>query len=72
MTIAAASYECIYLDVGINGSVNDGGVWNESEFPQVVENNQLSLPGGVQIIPFVFIGVDAFALKPCLMKPYPK
>ena len=30
------------------------------------------LPGGVQNIPFVLIGDDAFALKKHMMKPYPQ
>ena len=29
MTIAGPSYECLYADVGANGRVNDGGVWNK-------------------------------------------
>ena len=27
--IPAPNYDCIYLDVGTNGRINDAGVWNE-------------------------------------------
>ena len=78
MAIAGPSYECLYADVGANGRVNDGGVWNKCGFSNAIENNQLSLPtlrclpGGVQNIPFVLIGDDAFALKKHMMKSYPQ
>ena len=78
MAIAGTSYECFYADVGTNCRVNDGGVWNSCGFSNGIDNNQLSLPsarclpGGVQNIPFVLIGGDAFALKKYMMKPYPQ
>ena len=68
----------VYADVGANGRVNDGAVWNKCGFSNAIENNQLSLPtprclpGGIQNIPFVLIGDDAFALEKHMMKPYPQ
>ena len=31
MAIAGPSYECFYVDVGTNGRVNEGGVWDKCE-----------------------------------------
>ena len=28
MAVAGPDYECLYADVGTNGRVSDGGVWN--------------------------------------------
>ena len=28
MAVAGPNYECIYADVGTNGRISDGGVWN--------------------------------------------
>lgn len=37
MAKAGPNYECNYLDGRINGPVNDGGVWNQSELPHIVK-----------------------------------
>ena len=48
-----------------NSRVNDGVVWNKSDFPKALENQELSIPNprclpeGVQRTPFVLIGDDA-------------
>ena len=78
MVIAGPSYECLYADIGTNGTLNNGGVWNNCGFSNAIEIIELSLPSprslprGVQNIPFVLIGDDAFALKRNMMKPYPQ
>ena len=76
MAIYGSSYECLYADVGTNGRVNDGGVWNTCGFSKTLENQELSIPNlrylprGVQRILFVLIGDDEFVLKTHMMKPY--
>ena len=51
--ITGPSYECLYADLGTNGRVNDGGIWNKCGFSKARENQELSianprcLPGGV-------------------------
>ena len=53
IAITGPSYECLYVDVGINGRVNDGGVWNKCGFSNTLENQELfipiprCLPGGI-------------------------
>ena len=78
MAIAGPDYECIYADVGTNGHVSDGGIWNKSSFCKSIENGEINLPPqsclpfGVKEIPYVLVADDAFALKPTVMKPYPQ
>ena len=78
LAIAGPEYECLYADVGSNGRVNDSGVWNKSSLLQAIQNGSVKLPkddalpvNGV-IVPYVFVGDDAFALKKFMMKPYPQ
>ena len=77
MAVAGPDYECIYADVGTNGRISDGGVWNKCGLSKAIENNSLSLPKpkcllyGTKEVPHVFVGDDAFALKTYMMKPYP-
>ena len=65
-----------YADVGTNGRVNDGGVWNKCGISSATEDKTLAIPSpgtlplGQIDVPFVFLGDDAFALKSYMMKPY--
>ena len=78
MAVAGPDYECIYADVGTNGRVSDGGVWNKCGLSQAIDEGAISLPPpkclpfGVTEVPRVFGGDDAFALKKHMMKPYPQ
>ena len=44
MAIAGPDYECIYADVGTNGRISDGGLWNKCSLSQVIEDGSVSLP----------------------------
>ena len=76
MAVAGPDYECIYADVGTNGRISDGGVWNKCSLSQGIEDGSVSLPPrkylpyGVTKVLYVFVGDDAFALKKNMMKPY--
>ena len=78
MAIAGPDYECIYADIGTNGRVNDAGVWNKCSISTAIDDNTLSIPSprplpfGMEKMPFVFLGDDAFALKSYMMKPFPQ
>ena len=78
MAIAGPSYECLYADIETNGCTSDGGVWNKCGMSKAIEDGSLSLPPpkclpmGVAKVSYFFVGDDAFALKPYLMKPYPQ
>lgn len=78
MAVANANYEFIMVDVGVNGRISDGGVLNYTNFGQALANKTLGIPEPAQlpnsqkILPFVFVGDDAFGLTENLMKPYPE
>lgn len=71
-----AHYKINYLNVGCNGRISDGGVFNQCDLSRALSNNTLNLPTPRTLpksnimAPFVIVADDAFALKPYLMKPY--
>lgn len=77
MAVVNANYEFMYVDVGTNGRVSDGGVWADSSLCARLQEGTLGLPTDEQLpdsfrtLPFVFVGDDAFPLKRYFMKPYP-
>ena len=78
LAVVGPSYECIYADVGTNGRVSDGGVWNKCSLATRIKNNNIfspqprCLPFSSTKANFVFVADDAFALKAYLMKLYPR
>lgn len=75
MAIVDAKYEFLYVDVGKNGRLSDGGVLEETMFFQHLKDNKLNLPGNAENVAdlnFVFIGDEAFAFHEHLLKPFPQ
>lgn len=76
MAIVDADYKFIYVDVGCNGMISDGGVFKNSSIYEALENNELNipgptaLPGSKDIVPYVLVADDAFGLSMYLIKPY--
>lgn len=76
MAIVNANYEFILCDFGTNGRVSDGGVIENTNFYNKLKNNTLHIPspceyqGSKNKLPYVFIGDEAFSLKPNFLKPY--
>ena len=76
MAICNARYQFTVVDIGDSGRQNDGSVCANSNLGHAIENKQLKLPGekklrnSQRILPHVFVGDDAFGLKPHMMKPY--
>lgn len=76
MAIANANCEFIYCSVGTNGRVSDGGVLNHTKFYEKLINNNLQIPEPIQllqsnrVLEYVFVGDEAFAMRPDLKKPY--
>ena len=79
MAVVDGNYEFTYIDVGCNGRVSDGGVWDRCSLNQLLEQGQANLPEDAVLpgstsgkkVPYVFVGDDAFPLKRNLMKPFP-
>jgi hypothetical protein len=77
MALVDANYKFLYVDVGCNGRVSDGGVYTNCSLSRAIEGNNLMIPaprtleGRVKPVPFVIVADDAFAIKPNIMKPYP-
>ena len=44
MAIAGPDYECLYADIGTNGRVHDGGVWNKCSFKEIIDNGEIKFP----------------------------
>lgn len=78
MGIANANYEFIYVDVGTNGRISDGGVITNTQFYEKLTQGSLEIPGPEKptdsdvVLPYVYVGDEAFSLRPDFMKPYQK
>ena len=74
MALVDSNYEFIFVDVGKNGRISDGGVIEHTEFLRRLNNGQLNLPENhetVNNLPnFAFLGDEAFASTNNFLKPY--
>ncbi|GFQ68226.1 DDE Tnp4 domain-containing protein [Trichonephila clavata] len=72
-----ANYKFVLVDIGAESHNSDVGVFKNSIFGQSLEKGTLDLPypveipGTTKMLPFLFIGDEAFPLKSNLMRPYP-
>ncbi|CAH1986970.1 unnamed protein product [Acanthoscelides obtectus] len=75
MALVNADYEFIFLDVGKNGRLSDGGVIESTKFYHKLIHGQLHLPNNTDTennFNFVFLGDEAFSLHENFLKPYPQ
>lgn len=73
MALVNSNYEFIYVDVGKNGRLSDGGVFEYTEFGRKLLAKKLNLPdtnATVNNMNYVFIGDEAFSLEDNFLKPY--
>ena len=76
MALVDANYKFIFVDVGCNGRISDGGVFGNSTLYHELERDLLSLPipkelpGSENVVPYHIVADEAFPLKPYLMKPF--
>ena len=73
MAVVDSNCEFIFVVVGKNGRLSDGGVLEHTEFMRRLNNGQLHLPENDETIKnlnFAFVGDEAFALKNNFLKPY--
>lgn len=77
LALVDANYKFIYVDVGCNGRISDGGVYRNSSLSKALEGNLLGMPPPATLsddeneFPYVMVADDAFPLKLNIMKPYP-
>lgn len=76
LAVVDADYSFIYVDVGCQGWISDGGVFKNTNFFSKLSEETLNLPqdnalpGRQTPVPFVFDADDAFPLQNYTMKPY--
>ena len=76
LAIVDANYKFIYVDIGCNGRVSDGGVFRNCSLHQALEENRLNIPQATILLgtqcysPYMLVADDAFPLKEYILKPY--
>ena len=76
MAACDANYKFTLIDLGAYGKEGDKHVYNSSFISRDLENGTFNLPPCTELpntntyLPHVFVGDDAFPLKPYLMKPF--
>lgn len=77
MAVVDSHYKFVLVDVGAPGRHSDGGVFKNSSFGRLLEEGTLDLPGphrlpkSQKVAPHVFVGDEAFQLRPDFMRPFP-
>ena len=76
LALVDADYKFIYVDIGCNGRVADGGVFKNSALFAALENKSLNIPSprpmkdNTPPLPYMIVADDAFPLKEYIQKPY--
>ena len=76
LAVVDANYKFIYVDIGCNGRVSDGGVFRNSTLFAALESNSLGIPTAKPLpreqttLPYMLVADDAFPLKEYIQKPY--
>lgn len=71
-----ADYNFLFVDVGVQGRISDGGVFRQRKLYKLIETKRLNtpetcpLPGRDYFVPSVILADDAFPLTEAIMKPY--
>ena len=75
LAIVDSNYKFIFVDIGCNGRVSDGGVFYGTAVAKGLREKKLALPsplpGREKPVPYVILADDAFPLQENIMKPYP-
>jgi len=76
MALVDAKGKFIYVDVGAPGRLSDGGVYNNWNLSQQLENDALGIPNAEILpltdimCPYMIVADEAFPLRLYIMKPY--
>jgi hypothetical protein len=77
MALVDANYRFVYCDVGCNGRVSDGGVFDKCSLNTALQQNMVNLPspktlhGLSEPMSYHMVADEAFPLREDLLKPYP-
>ena len=64
LALVDADYKFLYVDVGCNGRVSDGGAFQNLPFGDALEHNKLNVPDSEEErLPYVVVTDDAFLIK---------
>ena len=70
MAVCDEDYCFTFIDVGSYGKEHDASVFAQSEFVKRLADGSLNLPVPSGDLPFVFVGDEAFPLRPDIMRPF--
>ncbi|XP_026482678.1 uncharacterized protein LOC113390772 [Ctenocephalides felis] len=76
LAIVNAKHQFIVCDFGVKGGISDRGILQTTELYDKLQKNELEIPShepiknSSEILPYVFIADDAFALRTHMMKPF--
>lgn len=77
MVLVDTEYKFTYVDVGCNGRISDGGVFNNCSLAAALETNTLNitspqpLPHRQEPVPYTIVADAAFSHRSYIMKPFP-
>ncbi|KAG8278504.1 hypothetical protein J6590_108213 [Homalodisca vitripennis] len=76
MALVDSNYSFIYVNIGCQGRISDGGVFKNCSLWRILENGtglpeEEALPGRLFAVPYVIVADDAFALNKHITKPFP-
>ncbi|XP_064468501.1 uncharacterized protein LOC135379186 [Ornithodoros turicata] len=77
MAVADAKYKFLYADIGAYGSQSNGRVFKSCWLGKDLEAGRLGLPAARRLpgssleAPYVFVGDEAFPLRPDFLRPFP-
>ena len=76
LAVADSNYKFIFVDIGSFGKESDSTIFQNSTFFKKLENDEFDIPsrkafpGTNTLMPFVFIGDEAFALSTHVLRPF--
>ena len=71
LALVDADYKFLYVDVGCNGRISDGGVFRNSSLSSALSLNTLNISlSDSESLPHVVVADDAFPSKTYMMKSY--
>ena len=71
LVLVDADYKFLYVDVGCNGRIRDGGDFRNSSLSNALTLNTLNIAlSDSESLPYVVVADDTFPLKTYMMKPY--